>query len=91
LDGPHEAIAASRNGCDILSRSRVLSECTPQGRHVHLEVALVDREVRPSACDQLPLAHQLAWALNKCGQEVECATANANWLLILEQQLPLRK
>jgi hypothetical protein len=74
-----EPVATARNGND-----RVLAEDLAQGRDLHLQVVLLDDELRPNTGQQLILADEFTRALDQRHQQLERSRAHGHGLALDE-------
>ncbi len=82
----HEAVAPAGHGADVPATKLAIMQCPPQCRDVRLEIVLLDDDAGPDPRDQLPLAHELARALNQRDQDIEGAAAETERLILFEEE-----
>ena len=84
-DGQVEPVAAPGN-----RREGALAEDLAQGRHLHLQVVLLDHEPRPNHGEKVVLRDQRAGALRERHQQIERARAQRDRRAVRQQDAFVR-
>jgi hypothetical protein len=71
-----EAISATRDGLQVALRAPGVGDSLAQGRHMHLDVVLLDDRVRPDLGHELVLRDDLAARGDQHTEDIERAASN---------------
>src|SRR5262249_44680501 len=87
LDSRHKAIAASGNRGYISVTWPTIAQCSAEGSHMNLKIALLDDGAGPYTGHECALANQLTGMLDQRDQDLERTTAETNRGFTLKQKL----
>ena len=85
LDASVKAVSASRRRLDVLPSFAALTERPAEGGHIHRQLGLFHKRVRPDRLHQTVFRHQTAAVLNQDGENLKRLWGDGNGFAVAEQ------
>jgi hypothetical protein len=82
MDGRDEAVAAAGNIGDVSGAVPSVAQRLAKAGDVHTQVCLLDDEVGPDECDEVPPGYDLSGTLDQRNEDVERPAADGDRLIV---------